>query len=66
MIPKQLRDRVGLAPGEVEVTLDGAGLRIEPIALEALTEKSGRLVIQASGATIDDVIVQQLRDGDRR
>jgi predicted nucleic acid-binding protein len=49
VIPKPLRDRVGLRPGEVEVTADGAGLRVEPLAEESLEERQGRLVIRARG-----------------
>ncbi|MDP8959432.1 MAG: AbrB/MazE/SpoVT family DNA-binding domain-containing protein, partial [Actinomycetota bacterium] len=32
VIPKALRDAVGLVPGGVELTRDGAGVRIEPLA----------------------------------
>jgi AbrB family looped-hinge helix DNA binding protein len=66
VIPKQLRDHVGLRPGEVEVTVDGAGLRLEPLAGDALEERDGRLVIPAGGAEIDDELVRSLRDAGRR
>ena len=66
VIPKQLRDHVGLRPGEVEVTAEGSGLRVEPIAAESLDERDGRLVISASGAPIGDELVRALRDADRR
>jgi len=66
VIPKQLRDHVGLRPGEVEVTAEGSGLRVEPIAAESLDERDGRLVISASGTPIDDELVRALRDADRR
>jgi AbrB family looped-hinge helix DNA binding protein len=66
VIPKALRDRVGLRPGVVEVTADGTGLRVEPIATESLIERDGRLVIPAAGAEISDELVRQLRDGDQR
>lgn len=66
MIPKPLRDRLGLAPGEVEVFSDGAGLRVEPIADETLEERNGRLVVPASGAVIDDDMIRALRDADQR
>ena len=32
VIPKALRDMLGLVPGAVEVTPEGAGLHIEPLA----------------------------------
>ncbi|WP_156166322.1 AbrB/MazE/SpoVT family DNA-binding domain-containing protein [Mycobacterium haemophilum] len=35
VIPKPLRDHLGLQPGEVEVTADGAGLRMEPLSRRA-------------------------------
>ena len=66
MIPKQLRDRVGLRPGEVEVTADGTGLRVEPLAEESLEERDGRLVIPPTGAHIDDDLVRSLRDAGQR
>jgi AbrB family looped-hinge helix DNA binding protein len=66
VIPKPLRDRVGLRPGEVEVTAEGTGLRVEPLALESLDERDGRLVIPSSGANIDDELVRSLRDAGQR
>ncbi len=62
VIPKALRDRLGLRPGVVEVRADGTGIRVEPIALECLQERAGRLVIPATGAVIDDDTVRSLRD----
>jgi AbrB family looped-hinge helix DNA binding protein len=66
VIPKQLRDHVGLRPGEVEVTADGAGLRVEPLAGESLDERGGRLVIPPGGAQVDDDLVRTLRDAGQR
>ena len=66
VIPKQLRDHVGLRPGEVDVTAEGTGLRIEPVATESLDEQDGRLVIPESGAQITDDLVRALRDAGRR
>lgn len=66
VIPKQLRDEVGLRPGQVEVSAQGAGLRVEPLAGEALDERDGRLVIPASGLEIDDDLVRSLRDAGQR
>jgi AbrB family looped-hinge helix DNA binding protein len=66
VIPKQLRDHVGLRPGEVEVTADGTGLRIEPLAGESLAERDGILVIPATGAGVGDELVRQLRDAGQR
>lgn len=66
VIPKPLRDRLGLRPGAVELVADGAGLRVEPIAGEDLVEEEGRLVIPAAGTQIDDELVQALRRADQR
>lgn len=66
VIPKQLREQVGLAPGEVEVVADGAGLRVEPVASGRLVEQKGRPIIAATGTPLDDAAVLALRDADHR
>ncbi len=66
MIPKVLRDQVGLRPGAVEVVADGAGLRVEPVAAVDLIEEDGRPVIPASGQAVDDELVRALRLADQR
>ena len=67
MIPKQLRDALGLRPGEVEVSAYGTGLRVEPLpGEETLEEIDGRLVIPASDLHIDDELVRSLRDGGQK
>ncbi len=66
VIPKPLRDQLGLRPGDVELTVDGAALRLVPIHDDTLIETDGRLVIPAAGTAIDDDLVRTLRDADRR
>ena len=66
VIPKQLRDHLGLRPGEVEVTADGAGLRVEPLADNSVEERDGLLVIPAAGVQITDDVVRSLRDAGQR
>ena len=66
VIPKPLRDQVGLAPGEVELSADGATLRIEPVHDDTLVEEDGFLVVPASGVPIDDELVRSLRHADQR
>lgn len=67
VIPKALRNSLGLVPGEVEVTADGAGLHIEPLADGRLEDEGGLLVIPAAAdATISDDLVRALRDADQR
>ncbi len=57
VVPKELRDAVGISAGPVEVTVVGAGIRIEPVVTDDLVERDGRLVIAAGDGdlTVDDV-----------
>ena len=67
VIPKRLRDEVGIAPGPCEVVRDGAGIRIEPLAHSELEQVDGRLVIPASSEPmIGDDAVRELRLADQR
>jgi AbrB family looped-hinge helix DNA binding protein len=66
VIPKPLRDSVGLVPGEVEITVDGAGLHVEPLADDRLDDEDGLLVIPAADVPISDDLVRTLRDADQR
>jgi AbrB family looped-hinge helix DNA binding protein len=66
VIPKALRDHLGLRPGEVEVVADGAALRVEVLAGSELGSRDGRLIIPASGVPIDDEEVRALRHADQR
>ena len=66
VIPKALRDSLGLVPGEVEVTPDGAGLHVEPLANDDLAEEDGFLVIPAADVPVNDELVRTLRDADQR
>jgi AbrB family looped-hinge helix DNA binding protein len=49
VIPKVLRDRLGLRAGEVEVAAEGSGSRVEPVAATELHRVGGRLVIPPFG-----------------
>ena len=66
VIPKPLRDRLGLRPGEVEVEADGADLRVRPLTDDALVEEDGWLVVPATGTPVTDEMVRDLRDADQR
>lgn len=66
VIPKRLRDQLGLRPGVVEVSGEGTWLRVEPLAEESLEERGGRLVIPAVGEAISDETVRALRDAGQR
>ncbi|MGH8924622.1 MAG: AbrB/MazE/SpoVT family DNA-binding domain-containing protein [Acidimicrobiia bacterium] len=65
VIPKPLRDAVGLAPGPVELTLDGAGIRIEVAAGNGATRRRGRLVIEGP-LSLTDEDVRSLRLADQK
>jgi AbrB family looped-hinge helix DNA binding protein len=66
VIPRLLRDRIGLAQGgEVELELDGAAVRIEPVAGTELRERDGILMIPASSAPLTGDAVRDLIDADR-
>lgn len=66
VIPKGLRDSLGLGPGPVELEIDGAGLRVSPVAGAEAEEKEGFLVVPASGVALDDDLVRGLRDADQK
>lgn len=66
VLPKSLREQVGLRPGAVEVVVDGTALRVEAVAGELLEERGGRLVIPAAGTPLSDDDVRLLRDADQR
>ncbi|MEA2141979.1 MAG: hypothetical protein QOI64_409 [Solirubrobacteraceae bacterium] len=67
VVPKPLRDALGLTPGsELDISRYGAGLQLIPAGRTArLVDEAGRLV--ATGDTpIDDDIVFGLIDSGRR
>lgn len=66
VIPKVLRDRLGLRQGVVDVEADGADLRVRPVTDDTLDDEDGWLVVPASGLRITDEDVQELRDADQR
>ncbi len=66
VIPRALRESIGLVPGDVEITVDGAGLHIAPLADDGLVQEDGLLVIPAPGDTVSDDLVRRLRDAGQR
>ncbi len=66
VVPKELREKVGLTAGPVEVQVDGSGLRVEPVADGELADEAGRLVVAPSGVELDDSDVALLRDALQR
>lgn len=66
VIPRLMRDRLGLVDGgEVEIELDGAAIRVEPVSGTALREDGGLLLIPSTGTQIDETFVRELIDADR-
>jgi len=70
VIPKELRDRLGIeADTELEVTAEGDGIRLTPRRRpgRAVIDEDGWPVIEAvRGMTITDADVQRWRDADQR
>lgn len=70
VIPKEARDRLGLAPdAQFDVTLTGDGLLLTPIrrAGRRIVEVDGWPVIEAvRGMTVTDADVQRWRDDGQR
>jgi AbrB family looped-hinge helix DNA binding protein len=67
VVPKPLRDALGLAPGStVDISRYGAGLQLVPTGRTArLVDESG-LLVATGEATIDDDVVFGLIDTGRR
>lgn len=66
MIPKSLREQSGIVPGEVEISLDGAAIRIESVAADDLVEEDGLLLLPTGGPELDADAVRELRLADQR
>ena len=66
VIPKQIRDALGLWPDtELEITIDGGGVRLEPVRQqERPVEESDGLPLlgRVEHAHLTDADVRQLRD----
>ena len=66
VVPKSLRDQLGLTAGAVELSADGAALRVEPVVSDEVVEENGHLVIPAAGAVITDEMVRDALEAGRR
>ncbi len=66
MIPKTLRDQSGITSGEVELSIDGAAIRIESVAADDLVEEDGLLLLPSGGPELDADAVRELRLADQR
>ena len=66
VIPKELRNRVGLVPGEVDVFAEGAGLRIELVSTDNLVERDGHLLLPSGGDQLTEDDVREFRLADQK
>lgn len=66
VIPKGMREEIGMIPGEVDVYVDGARIVIEPIVDDTFVEEGGLMVIPATGQTLTTQEVLALIDKGRR
>lgn len=63
VVPKQMRMDIGMVAGEVDVEIDGTGIRITPVAdidVDDLVEIDGHLSIPPRGGT--SMTVEELRE----
>lgn len=68
MLPKQLRDALGLTPGtKVDISAYGGGLQILPGGRTARLErgKDGRLVANADTVVTDEMMFSLIESGRR-
>ncbi|MBD0022240.1 AbrB/MazE/SpoVT family DNA-binding domain-containing protein [Gordonia pseudamarae] len=66
VVPKELRARIGLVPGEIEIRVSGSSLVIEPVAGDDLVAKDGLLVLPDGGPELSADDIRELRLGDQR
>ena len=67
VVPKPLRDALGLAAGaRVDITVYGSGLQLVPAGrTAALVEEDGRLVADPDTEVSDDVVFRLIDEGRR-
>ena len=70
VIPKGLRDQLGLQPDEeLDASIDGHAIRLEPraAASRVVVERNGFAVLRSVGAArLTDRMVRDLRDAEQR
>jgi AbrB family looped-hinge helix DNA binding protein len=67
VVPKPLRDALGLQPGsEVEISRYGAGLQLVPAGRTAQVVLEGGVLVATGDTRIDDETVFGLLDAGRR
>ncbi|WP_267616556.1 AbrB/MazE/SpoVT family DNA-binding domain-containing protein [Gordonia bronchialis] len=66
VVPKELRDRIGLTPGDVEITVSGSALVLQPVPTDELIESDSLLVLRGGGPDLSIDDIRELRLGDQR
>jgi AbrB family looped-hinge helix DNA binding protein len=67
VVPKPLRDALGLTPGSVvDISRYGAGLALLPAGRTAMLVEEGGVLVATGETTIDDAAVFGLIDSARR
>ncbi|MCC3321749.1 AbrB/MazE/SpoVT family DNA-binding domain-containing protein [Gordonia bronchialis] len=66
VVPKELRDRIGLTPGDVEITVSGSALVLQPVPTDELIESDSLLVLCGGGPDLSIDDIRELRLGDQR
>jgi AbrB family looped-hinge helix DNA binding protein len=67
LVPKQLRDSLGLAAGsKVDISWYGAGLQLVPSGRTARLEREGGVLVLAGDGTLTDDAMFKLIDEGRR
>lgn len=67
VVPKQLRDALGLVPGsKVDVSLYGAGLQLVPTGRTAQLRTVDRALVADSSTIVTDDMVFALMDATRK
>jgi AbrB family looped-hinge helix DNA binding protein len=66
VIPKALREQSGITPGEVEISVEGAAIRIESVVADDLVEQDGLLLLPSGGTELDADAIRELRLADQR
>ena len=70
VIPKGLRDQLGLQPDEeLDASIDGHAIRLEPLAAadRVVVDRHGLAVLRSVGETrLTDKMVRDIRDSEQR
>ncbi|MDR1392775.1 MAG: AbrB/MazE/SpoVT family DNA-binding domain-containing protein [Bifidobacteriaceae bacterium] len=65
VIPKPIRDQLGLVPGPVEVSVSGASLSVD-LPTGELVERDGFCFLPTGGVALTSGQIRELRLGDQR